>query len=188
MRPFVFPFSQHIGAPSVPVVQPGDRLLVIGHPYHEDLDIDSEEGTGKRERAAPLPCPGLRHELPDAGLAVVERLRHRGVRLVASGRRDALVLVVDARRRLQHPFQAPGTIQGRHAPLLVDVPHRVRDSISRSRETSCWMSAMGKSGQGHQGPQASSCQGAARRVRAAAGRPGCCTRAFSGCGFRPGGT
>ena len=26
MRPFVFPFSQHIGAPSVPVVQPGDRV------------------------------------------------------------------------------------------------------------------------------------------------------------------
>ena len=26
MRPFVFPLSQHIGAPSVPVVQPGDRV------------------------------------------------------------------------------------------------------------------------------------------------------------------
>ena len=70
------------------------------------------------------PAPGLGDEALHAGLLVVEGLRHGGVGLVAAGGRDALVLVVDARRGLQRLLEAPGPVEGRGAPLPVDVAHR----------------------------------------------------------------
>ena len=74
--------------------------------------------------AAPLARAGLGGQTLDAGFLVVERLRHRGVRLVAAGRADALVLVVDVRRRLQHLLEPPRAVQRRRPPLPVDVAHR----------------------------------------------------------------
>jgi len=62
---------------------------------------------------------GLRWQLLDAGLAVVEGLRDRGVRLVAAGRADALVLVEDARRRIERAFEPRRAIERRRPPHLV---------------------------------------------------------------------
>ena len=102
-------------------------LLVVRHAHHEDLDLDAEQRAGEGERRAPLAGAGLGGDLLDAGLLVVERLRHRGVGLVAAGGRDALVLVVDLGRRLQRLFQPARAEQRRGAPLAVDVAHRARD-------------------------------------------------------------
>ena len=104
--------------------RPPVGLLVVRHAHHEDLHLDAEERAGKRERRAPLAGAGLGGDLADAGFAVVERLGHRRVRLVTAGRTDALVLVVDARRRLQGLLEAAGAEQRRRTPLAVHVAHR----------------------------------------------------------------
>ena len=99
------------------------RLLVVRDPHHEDLDLDAEERAGERERRAPLPGAGLGRDPLDALALVVERLRDRGVRLVAARRRDAFVLVVDARGRLERVLEPAGAVERRGPPLAVDVAH-----------------------------------------------------------------
>src|SRR3954453_19025825 len=84
-------------------------LLVVRYANHEDLNIDPEEGSSVCERGSPLPAPGFGNDAADAGLAIVERLWNRGVRLVAAGRTDTFVLVVDLRRRVESLLQAAGT-------------------------------------------------------------------------------
>ena len=103
------------------------RLLVVGDAHHEYLHVDAEERTGERERGAPLSRAGLGRDALHPGFDVVERLRHRGVGLVAAGRAHALVLVVDARRRLQHLLEPARAVQRGRAPLLVDFANRARD-------------------------------------------------------------
>ena len=139
--------------------RPSVRLLVVRHAHHEDLHLDAEERAGKRERRAPLAGARLGGDLLDAGFAVVERLRDRGVRLVAAGRADAFVLVVDARRRLQRLLEAPGAEERRRAPLAVDVAHRPGDLDLALVDTSCMISAMGKSGARSSGPSGCSVPG-----------------------------
>ena len=102
-------------------------LLVVGDADHEDLAVEPEELTGERQRRAPLPRPGLCGELPDARLAVVERLGDGRVRLVGAGRRDPLVLVVDVGGRLELPLQAARPQQGRRPPEAVDVADLIGD-------------------------------------------------------------
>ena len=63
----------------------------------------------------------------DAVQRVVVDLRDRGVGLVRAGRRDALVLVVDPRRRAQLLLPAAGAEERARPVLLVDVEHRPRD-------------------------------------------------------------
>ena len=72
---------------------------------------------GEGERRAPLAGAGLGGQPLDAGFLVVEGLRHRRVRLVAAGRADALVLVEDARRRIERLLQPAGAEErrGRHS-------------------------------------------------------------------------
>ena len=77
---------------------PPVRLLVVAGADHVDLDLEAEVGAGERQGAPPLAGTGLGREALDALLLVVEGLGERGVRLVAAGRADALVLVVDVGR------------------------------------------------------------------------------------------
>ncbi len=91
------------------------RLGVVGRPHLPDLALEVELGAGERQRGAPLPGPGLGRQLPDAGLRVVVRLRHRGVRLVRPGGGDALVLVVDAGRGAERLLEAVRAVEGRRA-------------------------------------------------------------------------
>ena len=75
-------------------------LLVVGDPDHEHLALEPEE----LARASADPhCPraGLGRELPDPRLAVVEGLCDRRVRLMGPRGRDALILVVDVRGRIE---------------------------------------------------------------------------------------
>ena len=101
------------------------RFLVVRHPHHEHLDLDAEERAGERERRSPLPRAGLGRDFPDAGLLVVERLRHGGVRLVAACGTHAFVLVINARGSLERLFQTPRPVQRARAPLLVRVADRL---------------------------------------------------------------
>ena len=87
--------------PNVSISAAPVRLLVVRHPDHADVDLEAEDPAREGERRAPLTGARLGREALDALLLVVVRLRDGGVRLVRAGRRDALVLVVDARRRLE---------------------------------------------------------------------------------------
>ena len=100
---------------------PAVGLLVEGGADLPHLALEAEQGRGEAQRGAPLAGTGLGGELADAGLRVVVRLRHRGVHLVRPGRADALVLVVDARRRAEGLLELVGTVQRRGPPLAVDV-------------------------------------------------------------------
>ena len=104
------------------------RLLVVGDPHHEDLNLDAEERAGKRERRSPLSRRRSRSRSSrDAGFLVVEGLRDGRVRLVAAGRAHAFVLVVDARRRLERLLEASGAEERARAPLPVHVADRLRN-------------------------------------------------------------
>ena len=102
-------------------------LLVVGRADHEDLALQAEEPAGEGQRGAPLAGAGLGRQLADARLGVLVGLRDGGVGLVRAGGRDALVLVVDARGRIELGLQAPRAVQRRRAPQLVGLAHRVGD-------------------------------------------------------------
>ena len=110
----------------------------------------------ERERGAPLARARLRREPVDAGLLVRVRLRHGGVRLVRARGRDALVLVVDARRRLERA--ARGAARGTAASGATACTPRGRASgisMSGSGETSWRMSSIGKIAPRSAGPAGS---------------------------------
>src|SRR5262249_41240397 len=92
-----------------------------------DLALDPEYLAREGERGSPLSGAGLGGDASDAFLVVVVGLGDRGVRLVAPGRRDALPLVVDARRRPERLLQAVGPVERRRSPQTIDVPDRFRD-------------------------------------------------------------
>ena len=92
--------------------------------------------TGRTRRPAPCPTGPRRSRSSassDPGLGVVVRLRHGGVRLVRAGGRDALVLVVDPRRRAERLLQPVRAVQRRRPPLPVDVEDLVGDVDVRLR-------------------------------------------------------
>ncbi len=107
--------------------QPAVRLLVVGRADLPDLALEAEQRAGEGQRRAPLAGAGLGGEPPDAGLGVVVRLRHRGVRLVRAGRRDAFVLVVDVRRGAERLLEPVRPVQRRRPPQPVDVEHLAGD-------------------------------------------------------------
>ena len=107
--------------------QPPVRLLVVGGADLPDLDVHAEECAGEGQCRSPLPGSGLRRQLPDAVLGVVERLRDGGVRLVRARRRDPLVLVVDLRRRSERLLQPVRAVQRRRPPQPVHVEHLAGD-------------------------------------------------------------
>ena len=101
------------------------RLLLVRDPDHEDVDLEPEDPSRERERRPPLAGAGLGRQARHALLLVVVRLGDRGIRLVRAGRRDALVLVVDACRRLERPLEPSSTVEGGRPPLPVHVAHLV---------------------------------------------------------------
>ena len=128
-------------------------LLVEGDLHHEHLHLDAEQRAGEGERRSPLAGAGLGADLLDPGLRVVEGLRHGGVGLVAAGRAHALVLVVDARRRVERlaPGAARDTAGSDATGGRPDAP--ARGSRSRARSlTSCMISDIGNSGARSSGP------------------------------------
>ena len=102
-------------------------LLVVRRAHLPDLALDVVLRARERQRGAPLARAGLGGELLDAHLGVVERLRHRGVRLVRPGRAHALVLVVDPGRRAESLLQPGRAEQRGRTPEPVDVEHPAGD-------------------------------------------------------------
>ena len=103
------------------------RLRVVGRSDLPHLALKVVQRAGEGQRRAPLAGAGLGGELGRALLLVVVRLRHGRVRLVGAGRRDALVLVVDARRGAERLLELVGAVQRRRPPLPVHVEHPARD-------------------------------------------------------------
>src|SRR3954464_12871972 len=103
------------------------RLLVVRDPDHVDLALEPDQPAREGERAAPLAGAGLGREARPPLALVVERLRDRGVRLVAAGRAYALVLVEDALARPERRLEPVRAEERRRAPEAVDVEHLVRD-------------------------------------------------------------
>ena len=103
------------------------RLLVVRRPHHPDVHLEAEDPARERERRAPLAGSRLRRQARDTLLLVVVRLRDGGIRLVRARRRDALVLVVDARRSLERAFETASTVERRRPPLAIDRAHLLRD-------------------------------------------------------------
>src|SRR5881397_2726599 len=71
------------------------RLLLVRDLDHVDLALEPDQLARERERAPPLARAGLGREPRPPFFLVVERLRDGGVRFVAPGWTDALVLVED---------------------------------------------------------------------------------------------
>src|SRR2546430_15290140 len=69
----------------------------------------------------------LRREPRHLLLLVVVRLGGRRVRLVAACRAHALVLVIDARGRIERLLEAPGAVERRRPPQPIDVADLVGD-------------------------------------------------------------
>ncbi len=153
-------------------------LAVVRRPDLPHLALEVVERAREGQRRAPLAGPGLRGQLLHAGLLVVVRLRHRGVRLVRPGRRDALVLVVDARRRAERLLEAVRAEQRRRAAT----GGRRRARRRGSRRTAparppAGSAPSGTAARSPRGRRAAGCRGAAPAAAGSAGPARCCTRA-----------
>ena len=104
---------------------PAIRLLVVAGADHVDLDLEAEERAGEGHGTPPLARARLGRDPGDALLLVVEGLGDGGVGLVAAGRADALVLVVDVRRRIERLLEAVRPVE-RAGPVQ---PVRVADRL-----------------------------------------------------------
>ena len=118
--------ADHRGAPALHHRAPVG-LLVVARADHVDDALEPEQAAGERERRAPLAGAGLGGEPLDAGLLVGVGLRDRAVRLVRAGRRDALVLVVDARRGIELALEPVRAEERSRPPQPVDLAHGLRD-------------------------------------------------------------
>ena len=96
-------------------------LLVEAHAHHEDLAIDAEEVAGHGQRRAPLAGARLGGDALDALRLVVVSLGDGRIGLVRAGGAPALVVVVDARRRIERLLETAGAVQRRRPPQTVDV-------------------------------------------------------------------
>ena len=86
-------------------------LLLIADLDHVDLALDTVHLAGKAQRAAPLAGAGLGGQAGHALFHVVVGLGNGGVGLVAAGRADAFIFVVDLGRRVQCRFPAASPIE-----------------------------------------------------------------------------
>src|SRR5215211_8163963 len=108
-------------------------LLVVADADHVYRAIEAHHAAGEGQGRAPLARSGLCGQAPDAFLAIVVSLGDGGVRLVAAGRRAALVLVVDVGRSIESVFEAAGPEERGRAPERVDLTHLLRDGNIRLR-------------------------------------------------------
>jgi len=102
-------------------------FLVVADADHVDGAIESEHAAGESQSAAPLTGAGFGGEAADALALVVVSLGDGGVGLMAAGRADALVLVVDVGGGLEGVFEAAGAIEGSGPPEAVNVEDLARD-------------------------------------------------------------
>src|SRR5919112_162323 len=102
-------------------------FLIVADADHVDRAIEAHHPAGERQGRAPLARPRLGGQAPDTLFAVVIRLGDGRVRLVAAGRRAALVLVVDVGRGVEEPLQTPGAEERGRAPEAIDLTHLFRD-------------------------------------------------------------
>ena len=100
-----------------------ERLLVVADLDHVNAYGDAEHLAGKRQRTAPLASAGFRCQPHDAGLLVVESLRHRRVRLVRTRGRHRFILVEDFCRRTERLLQPMGAIERRWPPQAIGFTH-----------------------------------------------------------------
>src|SRR5215207_9791421 len=98
-------------------------FLIVADADHVDRAIEAHHPAGECEGGAPLARPRLGGQAPDTLFAVVIRLGDGCVRLVAAGRRAALVLVVDVGRGVEEPLQTPGAEERGRAPEAIDLTH-----------------------------------------------------------------
>ena len=101
--------------------------MLVTHLHHEHPDVDTEHLAGQRQRTAPLAGTGFGRHAADTGFTVVVRLGNGRIELVAAGRTDAFVLVVNPRRSTQFGFEPVGPEQRSRPPEPVDFPHRFRN-------------------------------------------------------------
>ena len=130
-------------------------LLVVGGADHEDLALQPEQPAGEGQREPHWPAPVSVAACSTPASACSRTPGDGGVGLVRAGRRDALVLVVDARRGIERALEAPRAVQRRRAPQLVGLADRLRDLDLGLGETSCSISAIGKIGVRSSGPAGS---------------------------------
>ena len=109
-----------LGAPQLDHRAP-ERLLLVGDANHVHLALEADQLAGEGQRAPPLTGAGLGREASPSLLLVVIRLRHGGVRLVAAGWADALVLVEDARLRSRGLLEPARPVERRRTPEAVHV-------------------------------------------------------------------
>ena len=165
-------------APAERLDQPAAvRLLVVRGADHPDVDLEPEDPARERQRGAPLARSRLGREPRDALLLVVVGLRDGGVRLVRARRRDALVLVVDARGRLERALEPARAVERRRPPLAVDRAHLLRDRDEPVRRDLLQDDLpSGRAARGRPAPPAAPCRDAARAEEATEDRRRCCTR------------
>ena len=114
--------SHTLGPPGVHH-QTAIGFLVVADADHEDLEVDSEVLRSEGDRGAPLSGSGFGGQVFDALFVVVVGLRHGGIGLVGSDRRDAFVLEVDLRGGVEGLFEPRGTHQRSRTPYFVDLLH-----------------------------------------------------------------
>src|SRR5260370_10896403 len=91
-------------------------LLLETDAHHVDAHLKPEQGARKGQRRTPLPGAGFGREPLNAGFLVIEGLRHGGVRLVAAGRADALLLFINSCGGVASPAPPAGWFERGGAP------------------------------------------------------------------------
>ena len=118
--------GDHLGSPRVHQ-QLAVRFLLVADLDHEDFQVEAEVLAGQRDGRTPLSAARFGRQVLDALFGVVVGLRQGRVGLVRAGGRDAFVLEIDLRRRVERPFQRIGPHERRTAPDAVEVAHLVGD-------------------------------------------------------------
>ena len=114
--------GEDLGAPGLHH-RAAERLLLVADLDHEDAHRQAEHLAGEGYRRTPLAGAGLGGQPLGAGHLVVEGLRHGGVRLVRTGRRNAFVLVEKLGRRAERLLQTQRATERGRAPQGVDLAH-----------------------------------------------------------------
>ena len=104
-----------------------EGFLVEADSDHINLTFEAEKGAGKGQRATPLTCAGFSGEAFNAELLIVPGLWHGGIGLVAAGRADAFILVIDFGGSAEVLFEVDGPFEGGWSPAIKDLKYFIGD-------------------------------------------------------------